>query len=136
MSAAVDGTLGRDESVIAQLQPDDRRHEEATRLGGRRGGEHLVAIEAVEFEVLAHHVGDRRRMGHRLDAVEIERVDVVEMVEHVAQLGGRQLQFLGVQRQTSELGDLGHGLGGDAVRHRCEATDLDGWLVVCAWSRE
>ena len=120
------GGAGRDlpgwGSLTSVLQPDDRRHAEASVLGGGGRGEHLVAVEAVHLDVVAHHVGDRRGVRHRLDAVEVERVDVGEVVEHVAELVGRLVEFVVAQRQPSELGHLRHGLWGDAVGHDANAT--------------
>ncbi len=70
-----------------------------------------------QHDVLTHHVGDRSGVRHRLHPVEVEGVDVGEVVEHVAQLMRRLLQFLVAQRQPSELGHLGDRLRGDAIRH-------------------
>ena len=69
------------------------------------------------------HVGQRERLSHRLDAVEVELVDVGEVVDDVAELHGRPGQLLVGQRQAGEPGDLGHLVGGDAVGHSPEPTD-------------
>src|SRR6056297_3556766 len=99
-------------SIVARC-----RSSTSSALGRRSRSEHLVAVEAVHLDVLAHHVGDGRGMGHRLDIVEIERIDVGEVVEHGAQLVGRLVELVVAQRQPRELGHLGDSLWGDAVGH-------------------
>ena len=59
----------------------------------------------------------RVRLGHRLDVVEVERVDVGEVLEHVAELRRRALDLLGGQLEPGQAGDVDDVGGGDAVGH-------------------
>ena len=52
-----------------------------------------------------------------VDVDEVERVDVGEVVEHVAELRRRPLDLVGGQVEPGEAGDLGDDLGGDAIGH-------------------
>ena len=74
---------------------------------GRRG-EHLVAVEAGALDVVAQHVGERVRLGHRLDVGEVERVDVGEVVEHVAELDGRRVELVGASDRAGRGGRPWH----------------------------
>ena len=69
------------------------------------------------------HVRHRERLGHRLDTVEIELVDVGEVVDDVTELHGGPGQLLVGQAETGQPGDLGDLVGGNAVRHSREPTD-------------
>ena len=69
------------------------------------------------LDVVAQHVGQRVRLGHRLDVAEGEAVDVGEVVEHVAELRGQAVDLVGRQRQPGEPGDVDHLGRGDAIGH-------------------
>jgi len=51
--------------------------------------------------------------------VEVEGVDVGEVLQHVAELGGGPLQFLGGEVQAGEPGDVGNVVGREAGGHKC-----------------
>ena len=102
---------------LVMRQSDDRRHPEPPVDGVRCGGEHLVAVEAGELDVVAQHVRQRVRLGHRLDVTQGETVDVGEVVEHVAELRRQAVDLVGRQRQASEPGDVDDLGRGDAIGH-------------------
>ena len=104
-------------SAITSRDPDDRWDLEAAVLDLGGGGEDLVTVERRLDHVVAEHVGQRERLSHRLDAVEVELVDVGEVLDDVAELHGCQGQLFVGQRQAGEPGDLGHLVCGDAVGH-------------------
>ena len=114
----VDGRRLRIVAAIILLlppgQPDDRRHLEAVVLDVRCGREHLVAVEPGRGNVVAQHVRQRVRLGHRHDVVELQLVDVREVVEHVAELSRGAFELLGAQVEPGQTGHLGHVVDGDA----------------------
>ena len=59
------GGGGRDGGHAQTLQADDRGNAEPAVLGLRRGGQHLVTVEDRRLDVVAHHVDQRVRLGHR-----------------------------------------------------------------------
>ena len=56
-------------------------------------------------------------MGHGLDIVEIERLDVGGMVQDVAELAREAFELVGGELETGESGDVGHLVGGDPLGH-------------------
>ncbi len=79
--------------------------------------EHLVAVEAVPHHVVAHHVGEMGRIVHRLDAVEVECIDLGEVVEHRTEFDRRGGEFVIGEREAGQGGHLAHVRGRDSIRH-------------------
>ena len=68
----------------------------------------------------AEHVHERQRLQQRLDIVEVEGVDVVEVLQHRLELGGVALQLVGGEVEPGELGHVGHVGPGDVFGHGVE----------------
>lgn len=86
-------------------------------LGERCRSEDLVAIESGADHVIAHHVHEVRGVVHRLDVVEIERIDLGEVVEHGTEPTRRLGEFVVAECESGQLGHLAHVVGGDSVGH-------------------
>ena len=68
-------------------------------------------------DVVAQHVGERVRLGHRLDVVEVERVDVGGVLEDRRELVGVVLELVGGQIEPGQARHMGNVLSRDALRH-------------------
>src|SRR5438477_5121393 len=81
---------GKGSSGFAQDAGDAK----AAVLGGRRLGEHLVAVEALVGDVVAQDVGERQRVGGGRHARGVEGGDVGRVLEDGAQLLGEPLELV------------------------------------------
>ena len=67
----------------------------------------LVTVEAGDDDILAKDVLEWVRLSHRGDIVELQRIDVCEVLEHVGQLSGGALDLSGSEVESSQPGHLG-----------------------------
>ncbi len=104
----------------------DRRHGASPRIGGTLNRPLSAAGAAAStssrsrhgrHDVFAQHVHERHRMGHRLDAVEVERLDVGRVIEDRRELIGVVLELVVGQVEPREARHMRDLLGGDALRH-------------------
>ena len=112
--AAISTAVG--ETAVIRPTPGSGGTRKPTIFGGRCGGEHLVAVEPADHDVFPEHVLQGIRLGHRLDSVEIERVDVGEVLEHPSKLGRRAFDGFWGEVEAGQFGDLGDIGGGDPVQ--------------------
>src|SRR5690606_32104006 len=81
------------------------------------------AVEARGLHVVAEDVDQRVRLVHRLDAGQVEGVDLGEVVEHVTEVVRGRVELLGRQFESSEPGNLG-----DDVRREPFGHERRGYL--------
>ena len=79
-------------------------------LCGRRGCENVIAIETGSDHILAKDVDERVGLSHRRNIVEVQRIDVSEVLEHVAELTSRELDLGGRQVEPSQPCHFGDNL--------------------------
>src|SRR5215207_5057277 len=106
--------------AMSAFTADHRRHAEAAVLGLRRCRQDLVAVEGRLLDVVTHDVDEPVRLRHRRHVGEVEGVDVGEVLEHVAELGGGRLELVRRELEPSQPGNLGDDVAGDPFRHDAE----------------
>ena len=74
-------------------------------------------VGRIVYDIVPEHIDERGRLGHRLDVIEIEGIDVGEVVEHVGQLIGCAVEFGVAEREAGEPRYLRDRVGGDACGH-------------------
>ncbi len=104
----------------------ERGHGASPRMGGTlkrpasadgASRENLASVEAGALDVRSQHVHQLEGLSHGGDAVQVERVDVGEVFEHRGQLRRVPLELVGRELQAGEVGDVGDGVGRDALGH-------------------
>ncbi len=83
-----------------------RLRRQARRRAPRRG-------EPVSDDVVAEHVVQRVGLGHRLDVVEIEGIDVFEVLEHAGELRRHPLDDGRGEVESGQFGHVHDIVGGD-----------------------
>jgi hypothetical protein len=91
--------------TCSQVEPQDWRHTESAVGGIWSGSEYFVMVKSLERNVIAQHIDQFVRLGHRLYIVEVKRIDIGKVRHHPRKTGRCLIEFCVTQFEPRQLCD-------------------------------